>query len=164
MFLTQGSHLRFGIVAQMRNLQDVRADGQKLLSDRCFWFLRRGPQPLTRGQLPRASLSHPFAQNIPKRECGIEVGTTSACAGCIWAVAVQCVWKPRVSKCGRRVVVGSQMFSRFLTLCSTCPDLALIHDILLSWWGGESAFGLLHLCESTEPSGAEMIKLQHHQA
>lgn len=31
----------FGIVAQMRNLQDVRADGQKLLSDRCFWFLCR---------------------------------------------------------------------------------------------------------------------------
>ncbi|CAJ1425091.1 unnamed protein product [Effrenium voratum] len=31
----------FGIFGQMRNLREVRADGQKLLSERCFWFLRR---------------------------------------------------------------------------------------------------------------------------
>eukprot|EP00931_Biecheleriopsis_adriatica_P117745 TRINITY_DN93231_c0_g1_i1.p1 TRINITY_DN93231_c0_g1~~TRINITY_DN93231_c0_g1_i1.p1 ORF type:complete len:1347 (-),score=246.20 TRINITY_DN93231_c0_g1_i1:47-4087(-) len=31
----------FGILGQVRELREVRADHQKLLSDRCFWFLRR---------------------------------------------------------------------------------------------------------------------------
>ncbi|CAK9115773.1 unnamed protein product [Durusdinium trenchii] len=31
----------FGILGQMRHLRELRVDGQKLLSDRCFWFLRR---------------------------------------------------------------------------------------------------------------------------
>eukprot|EP00439_Symbiodinium_sp_Y106_P020549 s2018_g2.t1 len=31
----------FGILAQVRHLREVRADHQRLLSDRCCWFLRR---------------------------------------------------------------------------------------------------------------------------
>eukprot|EP00913_Durusdinium_trenchii_P027981 g26235.t1 len=42
----------FGILGQMRHLRELRVDGQKLLSDRCFWFLRPGPQDAARLPLP----------------------------------------------------------------------------------------------------------------
>ena len=34
---------RFGVLGQVKHLRSVRVDGQKLLSERCFWFLRRSP-------------------------------------------------------------------------------------------------------------------------
>ena len=41
----------------MRNLQDIKADGQRLLTDRCFWFLRAEPQ-LEGPKVSRVSFCH----------------------------------------------------------------------------------------------------------